>query len=78
MVEGGTYAMTDTLLKSAAMDILVKNLGVVGTERFISLILREPFDYTEWRKTNLTDDIPVEELNRQAVEYWQRMYPETT
>ena len=70
--------MTDTLLKSAAMDILVKNLGVVGTERFISLILREPFDYTEWRKTNLTDDIPVEELNRQAVEYWQRMYPETT
>ena len=29
--------MTDTLLKSAAMEILVKNLGVVETERFIAL-----------------------------------------
>ena len=68
--------MTDTLLKSAAMEILVKNLGVVETERFIALILKEPFDYTEWRKTNLSDDIPVETLNRQAIEYWHSTYPE--
>lgn len=68
--------MTDTLLKTAAMDILVKNLGVVETERFIALILKEPFDYTEWRKENLSD-IPVEALNRQAVEYWHSKYPES-
>ncbi|MCL1792220.1 MAG: hypothetical protein FWG40_12930 [Peptococcaceae bacterium] len=68
--------MTDTLLKSRAMDVLVKSLGVVETERFITLILKEPFDYTEWRRTNLPDNIPVEVLNRQATEYWNRLYPE--
>ena len=67
--------MTDTLLKSAAMDILIKHLGVVETERFVALILREPFDYTEWRRTNLPGDIPVEELSRQAMEYWKETYP---
>jgi hypothetical protein len=76
MVERRKNAMTDTLLKTAAMDILVKNLGVVETERFIALILKEPFDYTEWRKENLSD-IPVEALNRQAVEYWHSKYPES-
>ena len=70
--------MTDTLLKSKAMDVLVKSLGVVETERFITLILKEPFDYTEWRRTNLSDNIPVEVLNRQATEFWNRLYPETT
>ena len=39
--------MTDALLKTKAMDILVKNLGTVETERFIALVLKEPFDYTE-------------------------------
>ena len=62
--------MTDTLLKTKAMDVLVKNLGVVETERFITLVLKEPFDYTEWRRDNLTNDITVGELNRQATEYW--------
>ena len=77
MAEGGGNAMTDTLLKSTAMNILIKNLGVVGAERFIALILKEPFDYTKWRKENLLDNIPVEELNRQAIDYWQRMYPQS-
>ena len=69
--------MTDTLLKSTAMDVLVKNLGIVEAERFIMLILKEPFDYTEWRKKNLSDDIPVDVLNRQATEYWNNKYPES-
>ena len=62
--------MSDTLLKTKAMDILVKNLGVLETERFITLVLKEPFDYTEWRRENLSDDISVNELSRQATEYW--------
>ena len=69
--------MTDTLLKSTAMDILVKNLGIVEAERFIMLILKEPFDYTEWRKDNLPGDIPVDALNCQAMEYWNNKYPES-
>jgi len=70
--------MTDTLLKSKAMDVLVKSLGVVEAERFIMLVLKEPFDYTEWRRDNLSDDITVEELNRQATQYWHSLYPEQT
>ena len=77
MAKRGEYTVTDTVLKSAAMDILVKNLGVVNTERFVALILKEPFDYTEWRKVNLSDDIPVETLNRQAIDYWNNMYSES-
>jgi len=68
--------MTDTLLKSTAMELLVKNLGGVETERLIALILKEPFDYTEWRKKYLPDNISVEELNRQATEYWNNLYPD--
>jgi len=63
--------MTDTLLRTTAMDILRKHLGIVDAERFITLILKEPFDYTEWRRTHLSDDISVEDLNAQATEYWQ-------
>jgi len=70
--------MTDTLLKTKAMDVLVKTLGVVEAERFIALILREPFDYTEWRRDNLVDDITVSELNRQATEYWNNTKQEVS
>ena len=42
--------ITDTVLKRKGMDILSESLGLVDAERFISLILREPFDYTEWQK----------------------------
>jgi len=75
MAEGGENTVTDTVLKSLAMEILVKNLGILDAERFIALILKEPFDYTEWRKANLSDDIPVKTLNRQAIEYWNNAYP---
>ena len=70
--------MTDTLLKTKAMDVLVKTLGVVETERFIALVLKEPFDYTEWRRDNLVDDITVSELNRQATEYWNNTKQEVS
>ena len=56
------------------MDVLVKNPGVLNAERFIALILKEPFDYTEWRKENLPIDIPVETLNKQAFEFWNNTY----
>ena len=68
--------MTDTLLKTTAMNVLVKNLGVVETERFIALVLKESFDYTEWRSDNLSN-ISVNELNRQAAEYWSSVQQET-
>ena len=67
--------MTDTILKSTAMEVLIEKLGVVETERFIALILREPFDYTAWRDENFSDDKSVRELNREAKEYWCKLNP---
>lgn len=56
------------VVMSEAMDCLLKNLGVIKTEIFISNILREPFDYTEWRKDKF-DDMSLEELGNAAAEY---------
>ncbi|MFZ1324830.1 MAG: hypothetical protein WAT67_02185 [Candidatus Contendobacter sp.] len=42
--------MTDTEIKLQGIEALVKALGEVQAERFISLILREPFDYTVWQR----------------------------
>lgn len=36
--------------------MLIKTLGPVEAERFIALINRERFDYTEWRKTQWLDE----------------------
>ena len=37
-------------IKKEGMDCLVKSLGVLETEIFISSLLRESFDYTEWQR----------------------------
>jgi len=52
---------TDTILKHKGMDILSNALGLVEAERFISLILREPFDYTEWQR-DLYKDVSLDEF----------------
>jgi hypothetical protein len=53
--------INDTVLKSNGMRVLAENLGVVEAERFITLILREPFDYTK-RQRDLYAEMPVEDL----------------
>ena len=60
--------MTDTVLRNEGIRVLTKNLGKVEAERFISLILREPFDYTEWQR-DLFDDMSVEELSKKAMDF---------
>ena len=57
--------LTDTLLKCRGMEVLGENLGIVEAERFIALMNREPFDYTEWQR-NLYADMPLEELVERA------------
>jgi len=59
---------TTAAILNDGMDCLLERLGVLETEIFISHILREPFDYTEWQKQHYAD-ISVQELNRKAVEY---------
>ena len=59
---------TDTVIRQEGMTALLEKLGMVDAERFISLIIREPFDYTKWR-ADLFDGMSVERLAQKANEY---------
>jgi len=60
--------ITDSEIRKRGMDALIKHLGEVEAERFITLIIREPFDYTESQR-DLWPDTGVEELSKKAMEY---------
>ena len=59
-------AITDNEIKSQGIEVLISSLGEVQAERFISLILKEPFDYTEWQK-KLWSDKSIEEISAMAM-----------
>ncbi|MCL2349753.1 MAG: hypothetical protein FWC50_16000 [Planctomycetaceae bacterium] len=58
--------MTEAVLLKTGMQVLIEKLGHVEAERFISILLREPFDYTQWRVENLFVDMSIEEINAEA------------
>ena len=60
-------AITDNEVKLKGIEALIYSLGEVQAERFISLILRDPFDYTEWQK-KLWPDKTIEEISSMAME----------
>lgn len=47
---------TTNIIMNDAMKCLVEKLGVVETEIFISNLLKEPFNYTEWQREYFNDD----------------------
>ena len=59
---------SNTVIKSEGMRVLAERLGLVDAERFVVLLRREPFDYTEWRQ-NLHKDMPLDEFLKKADEY---------
>ena len=60
---------TDSVVRTEGMSVLLDRLGRVDAERFISLILREPFNYTTWRENLNNEPISLRELSRQATEH---------
>jgi hypothetical protein len=62
---------TDTELKLRGIEALIAALGEVQAERFITLILREPFDYTQWQR-DLWPNKSLEEISKLAMENWNR------
>jgi hypothetical protein len=58
--------MTDAEIKLQGIEALVNALGEVQAERFISLILREPFDYTVWQR-KLWPEKSLEEISNLAM-----------
>jgi hypothetical protein len=59
--------ITDTEIKIKGLNALVAALGQIEAERFISLIMRERFDYTEWQRL-LWSEKSVEEISKNAME----------
>ncbi|MEW6238373.1 MAG: hypothetical protein AB1656_23560 [Candidatus Omnitrophota bacterium] len=68
--------ITDTEVKIKGFQALTKSLGSVGAERFIALIQREPFDYTQWQRT-LWEDASVEEVSRKTMEIYEKSAEQT-
>jgi hypothetical protein len=58
--------ITDTEIKLKGIHLLSEYLGDVEAERFITLIQREPFDYTKWRQ-GLDENLSIEEISHQAM-----------
>ena len=56
---------TDTEIRIDGTQALVEALGEVNAERFIALIMREPFDYTKWQRT-LFGEQSIEQISQAA------------
>ena len=60
---------TDNEIINTGFQSIFSTLGMVDAERFIMLIKRDKFDYTEWQK-NLWVDESVESLSAKAQQAW--------
>lgn len=58
--------MTDSEIRITGFRALLAALGDVQAEKFIALIQREPFDYTQWHRT-LWPDQSIEEISHAAM-----------
>ena len=57
-----TRTMSDNELRINGFTLLSNTFGDVEAERFVMLMKREPFDYTEWRRENLFQGETVDSL----------------
>ncbi len=57
---------TDSEIKQKGYNVLKKELGDLDMERFISLLLKDPFDYTIWQR-NLLIEKDLSELSKEAM-----------
>ncbi len=64
--------MTDSELKCKCFTILAQQVGDIEMERFVMLIHRDVFDYTEWRRNNMfqgeTVDSLCDQIEKEQVE----------
>ncbi|MDR0912474.1 MAG: hypothetical protein LBM96_07745 [Methanobrevibacter sp.] len=60
---------SEAVLRSEVMKSLIKNFGLVDAERFIDIIKRDEFDYTEWQK-DLWKDKTTTEIHNEAKQYY--------
>ncbi len=63
--------LSDTLIRYEGMKILREQLGLVEAEKFISLMKKEPFNYTNWQSEEWKDK-NVDDIFSEAKEYWEK------
>ncbi|MDR0828855.1 MAG: hypothetical protein LBN95_01925 [Prevotellaceae bacterium] len=61
--------MSNAILLDKGMKILANELGLVEAEKFVFLLLSQPFDYTEWRRNNLFFGMSIDEISESADNY---------
>ena len=59
-------SITETKIKINGMEALITALGEVQAEKFITLMMREPFDYTLWQR-KLWNNQSVREISEMAM-----------
>jgi hypothetical protein len=52
---------TDSEIRTEGMSVLLERLGPAEADRFITLVRRDGFDYTDWRQ-NLFEGKSVSEI----------------
>ena len=67
---------TDVEIRRKGLKVLIDALGNVNAEKFISLIIKEPFDYTEWQN-NLWNNNSVKDISESALQYRKSQEEET-
>ena len=60
--------MAEAILREKAIKILIENIGIVDTERFVSIISREPKDYTKNREKPFCG-MSLDEIYNEAKEF---------
>ena len=67
--------MNDSIIFNEGMQLLIEKMGNVKAEKFVTLINKEDFDYTKWRK-DLFKGMTVREISQEAMNYCKDKYPE--
>lgn len=68
-------SVSTTEIMNRGMKCLTEQMGIVEAEQFISVIIREKFDYTKWQREYFDAKSP-EEISREA-SLFEKKYPFT-
>lgn len=60
-------------IMNRGMKCLTDHMGIIEAEQFISVIMRERFDYTKWQREYFDAKEP-EEISREATEF-EKQHP---
>lgn len=62
-------------IMSRGMKCLVEQMGIVEAERFISVVIREKFDYTKWQRDYFDEKTPAD-ISKEASQF-EKAHPFT-